>query len=54
MTDEGGSTTLVKGAEMVQPSFLARVMTWRLGRDIPKSLQSDVENIKANLERSGS
>ena len=54
VTDEGGSTTLVKGAEMIQPSFLARVMTWRLGRDIPKSLQSDVENIKANLERSGS
>src|SRR5919198_2741626 len=54
MSGEGGSTVLTKGLEFVQPSFLAKVMGWKLARDEPKSLRSDLEKIKAGLEGSAS
>jgi uncharacterized membrane protein len=50
LAGEGGSTTLSKSAEIVEPKFLAKVTSWKLSRDIPKGLHSDLANIKAHLE----
>ena len=50
VTDDGGSTTLAKGAEVVEPSFLAKVMSWRLARDLPRNCRADLERIKGRLE----
>ena len=50
ISDDGGSTTLSKGAEMVDPTFLAKITSWKLSRDIPKGIHSDLANIKARLE----
>jgi len=52
LDEAGGSTTLTKGAEMVEPTFLAKVTSWKLSRDIPKGLHSDLANIKTRVERS--
>ena len=52
LSDDGGQTTLHKGAEVVEPTFLAKLTSWKLSRDIPKGLHSDLANIKANLEGS--
>lgn len=53
IAEGGGSTTLTKSAELTQPSFLAKVMGWKLSKDIPAGLRSDVEGIKAHLEAPG-
>jgi hypothetical protein len=37
---------------MVEPTFLAKMTSWKLSRDIPKGLHSDLANIKAHVERS--
>jgi uncharacterized membrane protein len=50
LTADGGSTKVTKGAEMVQPTFLAKAMSWRLSKDIQRSLASDLQKIKAKLE----
>ena len=50
LADDGGSTTLTKSAEIVDPTFLAKLTSWKLSRDIPKGLQSDLANIKAHHE----
>jgi len=50
MSGDAGSTTLTKSAELIEPSFLAKVMSWKVGKDIPKGLHSDLVNIKAHLE----
>jgi hypothetical protein len=52
LSDDGGSTTLSKGAEMVDPSFLAKVTSWKLSKDIPRGIHSDLVNIKARVESS--
>jgi len=52
LSEDGGSTTLSKGAEMVEPTFLAKITSWKLSRDIPKGLHSDLANIKAHVEGS--
>lgn len=52
LSEEGGSTTLTKGAEMVAPTFLAKVTGWKVSRDIPKGLHSDLANIKTHVEAS--
>jgi len=52
LSEDGGSTTLSKGAEMVEPTFLAKIMSWKLSRDIPRGLHSDLANIKAHVEGS--
>jgi len=44
------STEVTKSAEFVQPSFLAKVMGWRLAKDVPAGLRSDLAKIKAHLE----
>lgn len=46
---EGGSS-LSKSAELTEPSFLAKMMGWKLSKDIPADLHSDLEKIKARLE----
>lgn len=50
LADDGGSTTLSKSAEIVEPTFLAKLTSWKLSKDIPKGLHSDLANIKAQLE----
>jgi uncharacterized membrane protein len=49
LSTEGGSTTVTKSAEMVEPTFLAKVMGWKLSKDIPAGLHRDLERIKARL-----
>jgi len=44
-----GSTQVVKSAEFTQPSFLAKVIGWRLAKDVPAGLRSDLAKIKAHL-----
>jgi uncharacterized membrane protein len=50
--DGGGATKLTKTAQIVEPKFLAKMTSWRLSKDIPKGLHSDLANIKAHLEGS--
>ena len=50
LAGDGGSTTLTKSAEIVEPTSLAKVTSWKLSKDIPKGLHSDLANIKAHLE----
>jgi uncharacterized membrane protein len=50
VAEEGGSTFLAKGAELVHPSLLAKVMGWRISRDMPKGLRSDLAKIKDQVQ----
>ncbi len=50
LAEDGGSTTLSKGAEMVEPTFLAKVTSWKLSKDIPSGIHADLANIKAKIE----
>ena len=50
LAGDGASTTLTKSAEIVEPTFLAKLTSWKLAKDIPKGLHSDLANIKAHLE----
>ena len=50
LAGDGGSTTLTKSAEIVEPTFLAKLTSWKLSKDIPKGLHSDLANIKTRLE----
>ena len=52
LSEDGGTTTLSKGAEMTEPTFLAKITSWKLSRDIPKGIHSDLVNIKAHVEGS--
>jgi uncharacterized protein YndB with AHSA1/START domain len=52
LSEDGGSTTLSKGAEVVEPTFLAKLTSWKLSKDIPNGLHSDLANIKARVEGS--
>lgn len=45
-----GGTSLTKSAEFLDRSFLAKMTSWRISRDLPAGLRSDVEKIKAKLE----
>ncbi len=53
VSEDAGSTKLSKSAEIVEPTFLAKITNWKLSKDIPKALHSDLVNIKARLEASG-
>jgi len=48
-TADGGAS-LTKTAELVSPSFLAKLTSWRISKGIPEGLRSDVERIKEHLE----
>jgi hypothetical protein len=50
LSDEGDSTTLSKGAEVVDPTFLAKITGWKLSKDIPNGIHRDLANIQAHLE----
>ena len=52
LSGNGGSTEVTKGLELVQPSFLAKMMGWKIARDSPKGLRADLEKIKASVEGS--
>jgi len=54
LSQTGSSTTLTKSATFVEPSFLAKATGWKLSKDVPKSLDSDLAKIKATLESSSS
>jgi uncharacterized protein YndB with AHSA1/START domain len=45
-----GTTTLTKGAEFVEPKLLAKATMFRISRDLPKGLESDLSKIKAAIE----
>lgn len=52
LAEDGASTTLTKSAEIIEPSFLAKVASWKLSSEIPGGLRRDLTNIKARLEGS--
>ena len=52
LSEDGGATTLTKTAQIVEPKFLAKMTSWRLSKDIPKGLHSDLANIKSKVEGS--
>jgi uncharacterized protein YndB with AHSA1/START domain len=53
MSEDGGATTLTKGAEMLEPTFLAKITSWKLSKDIPNGIHRDLANIKTKVEGSG-
>jgi hypothetical protein len=50
MNATDGGTTLTKSAEFLDRSFLAKVTSWKISRDVPAGLESDVKKIRARLE----
>jgi uncharacterized protein YndB with AHSA1/START domain len=50
MSPSEAGTDLTKTAEFVQRSFLAKVTSWKIGKDLPAGLRRDVERIKEHLE----
>jgi uncharacterized membrane protein len=50
LAEENGATAVTKSAEFAEPSFLAKLVGWRLNRDVPAGLRSDLAAIKAHLE----
>ena len=50
LAGEGASTTLTKSAEIVEPTTLAKVTSWKISKDIPKNLHRDLANIKSRME----
>ncbi len=50
LTGDGGSTTVTKSAEIVEPTLLAKATGWKLAKDIPAALRRDLERIKVHLE----
>jgi uncharacterized protein YndB with AHSA1/START domain len=51
-TESGGETTLSKGAQIVEPKFLAKLMGFKIAMDQPKALRENLERIKARIEAS--
>lgn len=50
LSEEGGRTTLVREAEFKKRSFLAKMLGFRLNKDLPASLRADLVRIKAAVE----
>jgi len=50
LSEQGGSTTVKKGAEFVTPKFLAKMTMFKISKDIPAGLRSDLANIKSKME----
>jgi uncharacterized membrane protein len=50
LSEQGGSTTVTKGAEFVTPKFLAKMTMFKISKDIPAGLRSDLANIKSKME----
>jgi polyketide cyclase/dehydrase/lipid transport protein len=45
-----GGTRVTKSMELIEPSFLAKVMSFRINGAQPKELAEDLRRIKAKLE----
>jgi uncharacterized membrane protein len=50
LREASGTTTLTKGAEFVEPKLLAKATMFKVSRDLPKGLESDLSKIKAAME----
>jgi polyketide cyclase/dehydrase/lipid transport protein len=50
LREDGGATSLAKGAEFVAPKFLAKMTMFKISKDLPKALDSDLSKIKAAVE----
>lgn len=50
LREVSGTTTLTKGAEFVEAKLLAKMTMFKISRDIPKGLESDLSKIKAAME----
>jgi len=50
ISEQGGSTMVKKGAEMVAPKFLAKMTMFKISKDLPAGLKRDLEKIKSTLE----
>jgi len=50
MSETGGVTTVRKGAELTEPTLLARMTGRRIAKDLPKGLRENLEKIKAKME----
>ena len=50
MSESGGVTTVRKGAEIMQPTLLAKMTGRRIAKDLPKGLRENLEKIKAKME----
>ncbi len=54
LREDAGNTLLTKGAEFIEPTLLAKITMFKISRDLPKGLRSDLANIKATVEASTS
>lgn len=54
LREDAGTTTLTKSAEFIEPTTLAKITMFKISRDLPKGLRSDLFNIKASVEASTS
>lgn len=52
LRQDSGATTLTKGAEFVQPKFLAKMTMFQISKNLPKALDIDLSKIKAAVEGS--
>jgi uncharacterized membrane protein len=52
LSEDAGTTTLTKAAEFVEPTTLAKATMFKISRDLPKGLRSDLAAIKTKLEGS--
>jgi uncharacterized protein YndB with AHSA1/START domain len=50
LSEGSGETTVTKGAEIAEPTFLAKMTMFKISKDMPKGFESDLANIKAKLE----
>jgi hypothetical protein len=50
LSEESGTTTVTKGGEIAEPTFLAKMTMFKISKDMPKGFESDLANIKAKLE----
>ena len=50
LREDAGMTTLTKQAEMLEPTTLAKITMFKISRDLPKGLRSDLDKIKAAVE----
>ena len=50
LSEGSGATTVTKGGEIVEPTFLAKMTMFKISKDMPKGFENDLANIKAKLE----
>lgn len=50
--EDGGATSLTKGAEFVEPKLIAKMTMFQISRNLPKALDIDLSKIKSAVEGS--